>query len=305
MAEAIRLKKTSKHGIIDLLEGELDNYTGELHCALPGIEFLLPPYPVYEIRKSKKSFKVSPQSVLVFNGAELHVEQFVDAKASLKSIVVQPQFITNFCEPLAIKSEEIEFNTCELAKDLQLEQQIRFLAEIANPQVNASEFSMDCLTSEILIGALNKHKNSQSEKFAKESQSGYFPGTIAKIKSVIHQNIENPHFNLDLLAKESGLSKFHLIRVFKKNVGISPAKYLSQVKTDLAKHWLLKSQKSVLSIAMDLGFSDLSTFNKAFKKPWEFLLADSVFNTNFCREVLCRLWCLWHAVNNFSAGNRR
>jgi iron complex transport system substrate-binding protein len=73
-----------------------------------------------------------------------------------------------------------------------------------------------------------------------------------------------------MLARESGLSKFHLIRVFKKNVGISPAKYLNQIKMDLAKHWLLKSKKSVLSIAMDLGFSDLSTFNKAFKKATAF-----------------------------------
>ncbi|MNL47942.1 Regulatory protein SoxS [compost metagenome] len=69
-----------------------------------------------------------------------------------------------------------------------------------------------------------------------------------------------------MLAHEAGLSKFHLIRVFKKNVGMSPAKYVNQIKIDLAKHWLLTSQKSVLSIAMELGFSDLSTFNKAFKK---------------------------------------
>jgi AraC-like DNA-binding protein len=266
MAEAIQLKKTSKHGIIDFLEGELNDFSGELHCALPGIELLIPPYPVYEIRKSKKKYQVLPQSVLIFNGAELHTEQFVNTKASIKSIVIQPKYIADFCEPLSLKSEDIEFNSCELARNQNLENQIKLLTELASPSVSASEFSLDCLTSEILITTLNTHKNSQSQKFAKDSNSGYFPGTIARIKSVIHKNIENPHFNLDLLSKESGLSKFHLIREFKKSVGTSPAKYLSQIKVDLAKLWLLKTKKSVLLIAMDLGFSDLSTFNKAFKK---------------------------------------
>ncbi|MNT36363.1 Regulatory protein SoxS [compost metagenome] len=140
------------------------------------------------------------------------------------------------------------------------------LANLADPLVDASAFTLDCITSEILATTLVHHQHSHSEKFVDDIHSGYFPGIMPKIKSVIQKNIENPQFNLDMLARESGLSKFHLIRVFKKNVGISPAKYLNQIKMDLAKHWLLKSSKSVLSIAMDLGFSDLSTFNKAFKK---------------------------------------
>jgi len=266
MSDGLQLKKTSKHGIIDLLEGELDNFTGELHCAMPGLEFLIPPYPVFEIRKNAKSYKVTPQSVLIFNGAEEHIEQFVKAKASIKSLVVPSKYISDFCEPLSIKSEDIEFKSFELAKNPQLEKQIKLLAELAAPGVNASEFTLDCLTSEILIGTLNGQKNSLSEKFASDANSGYFPGNMARIKSVIHQNIENPNFSLDVLSRDSGVSKFHLIREFKKYVGTTPAKYLNQIKVDLAKHWLLKTKKSVLSIAMDLGFSDLSTFNKAFKK---------------------------------------
>jgi AraC-like DNA-binding protein len=266
MSEALHLKKTSKHGILDLWEVQLKNYTGELRCALPGLEFLVPPYSAHEIRKDRKSFKVDPQSVLVFNGSEEHTEQFVNTNASLKAIVIEPQYISNLCEPLNIKASDIEFNPCELAQNKDLAGQIQLLANLSDPMVNPTAFSLDCLTSEILITTLTQHKHSQTETFAKDANTGYFPGTMPRIKSVIHQNIENPAFNLDVLAKESGLSKFHLIRVFKKNVGASPAKYLSQIKIDLAKHWLLKSKKSILSIAMDLGFSDLSTFNKAFKK---------------------------------------
>jgi AraC-like DNA-binding protein len=270
MADALQVKKTSKHGILELWEMQLDGYTGEIHCALPGLEFLIPPYPVHEIRKNKKTFKLDPSSVHIFSGAEGHTEQFMNAKASLKAIVVAPKYVTEFCEPLSIQAEEIDFNPGELAEDHGLTNPIHLLANLADPHMDASAFSVDCMTSEILVSALVHQKHSCTEKMARDISSGYFPGTLPRIKSVIQKNIENPNFDLDMLARESGLSKFHLIRVFKKSVGISPAKYLNQIKMDLAKHWLLKSKKSVLSIAMDLGFSDLSTFNMAFKKATAF-----------------------------------
>lgn len=266
MAEALHLKKTSKHGIIDLWEVQLKNYTGELHCSLPGLEFLVPPYSVNQIRQNKKSYKVNPHSVIVFNGPEGHTEEFINANASLKAVVVGADYISDLCEPLNIKSEEIEFNPCEVSCEPGLTHKIKILANLSETPVDATKFSLDCFTSDLLITTLTQQKHSKSEIFTKESNSGYFPATLPRIKAVLHKNIENPAFDLDELAKESGISKFHLIRIFKKGAGTSPAKYLNQIKIDLAKHWLLKSNKSVLSIAMDLGFSDLSTFNKAFKK---------------------------------------
>lgn len=266
MSEALNLKKTSKHGIIDLWEVQLKNYTGELHCSLPGLEFLVPPYSVKQIRQNNKSYQVDPRSVVLFNGPEGHTEEFVNADASLKAIVIGSNYISELCEPLNIKSEEIEFNPCEVSHNKELTEKIKLLADLTDSSVDPSEFSLDCFTSDILITTLTQQQHSKSEIFAKDLQSGHFPNTLPRIKTVLHRNIDNPAFNLDILAKESGVSKFHLIRIFKKNVGTSPAKYLSHIKIDLAKYWLLKSKKSVLSIAMDLGFSDLSTFNKAFKK---------------------------------------
>lgn len=266
MAEALKLTKNSKHGILDLWEVQLQNYTGELRCSLPGIEFLVPPYGAQEIQKNKKTFKVDPKSVLVFSGNEDHVECFTNTTASLKAVVIPPQYIAGLCAPLDIKTQDIEFQPSEVAHNKNLTQQIQLLAQLADPAVAPSAFSLDCLTSEILIAAFTRHRHSHSDEFSREVQSGYFPSTIPRIKTVIHDNLENPDFNLDTLARDSGISKFHLIREFKKTVGTSPAKYLSQIKIDLAKHWLLKSTKTVLSIAMDLGFRDLSTFNKAFKK---------------------------------------
>lgn len=266
MAESFNLKKTSVQGIFELWEAQLNDYTGELHCSPPGLEFLVPPYPVHEIRQNHKSYKPDSHSTLIFNGTHGHVEKFIKAKASLKSIVIEPKYLSELCGPLAIKTEDIEFDHCGLIQNQQLDRQIKLVAGLSDSSIEPTTFSLDCMTSEILITTLLCQKHSLSEKILKEASLGRFPEVMPRIKTVLHKNIENPFFNLDILARESGLSKFHLIRAFKKSTGTTPAKYLGNIKIDLAKHYLLKSKKSVLSIAMDLGFGDLSTFNKAFKK---------------------------------------
>lgn len=148
----------------------------------------------------------------------------------------------------------------------ELTEKVKLLADLSVAAFNTSSFSIDCFASEFVVTILTQFKHSHTEAVTKDLNTGHFPGAMPRIKSIIHENIVNPDFNLDMLAQEAGLSKFHLIRLFKKNVGKSPANYLTQIKMDLAKHELLRSKKSILAIAMDLGFSDLSTFNKAFKK---------------------------------------
>lgn len=71
---------------------------------------------------------------------------------------------------------------------------------------------------------------------------------------------------LDDLSRNAGLSKFHLIRVFKEVTGLSPVDYIRQIKGQRARRLLLETQKDLSLIALDLGFSELSAFTRFFKR---------------------------------------
>lgn len=73
--------------------------------------------------------------------------------------------------------------------------------------------------------------------------------------------------NVSLLevADFAGLSRFHLIRVFKKHTGFSPHAYLEQIRVNRAKE-LLKSGMPIIETAYELGFVDQSHLTKTFKK---------------------------------------
>lgn len=72
-------------------------------------------------------------------------------------------------------------------------------------------------------------------------------------------------FSLDDLIEKAYLSKFHLIRIFKKQTGLTPHAYQMQLKLNEARR-LIFQDKSLTEIAYELGFSDQAHFTNTFKK---------------------------------------
>lgn len=82
------------------------------------------------------------------------------------------------------------------------------------------------------------------------------------------------------LARAAGLSEFHLLRVFRRCIGITPHQYLMRVRLLRAIDFLRDTDLPVTSIAYESGWEDLSNFNRAFRRelgcsPREFRRADA------------------------------
>jgi AraC-like DNA-binding protein len=71
--------------------------------------------------------------------------------------------------------------------------------------------------------------------------------------------------SLDTLGELAGLSKYHLLRAFTKETGITPYRYLETIRIDRAKT-LLKQGVSPAEAALLAGFSDQSHMSNAFKR---------------------------------------
>jgi AraC family transcriptional regulator len=74
------------------------------------------------------------------------------------------------------------------------------------------------------------------------------------------------HSSLNELAAEAAMSPFHFLRVFEQVVGVTPAQYILRTRLRRAAVALRNSQADVAVIAGECGFSDLSTFNRQFKR---------------------------------------
>ncbi|SKA69111.1 helix-turn-helix domain-containing protein [Enterovibrio nigricans] len=87
----------------------------------------------------------------------------------------------------------------------------------------------------------------------------------SKTQSLIIQNPSVNH-SLDELASKVGTNRTYLTRAFKSEVGMSVHEWRRGYCMKLARCWLLDTQKSVLDIALDLGYSQSTNFSVAFKQ---------------------------------------
>lgn len=73
------------------------------------------------------------------------------------------------------------------------------------------------------------------------------------------------NITLNELSALTGISKYHLLRSFTKQKGISPYSYLEAIRINEAKKFLEKGT-SPLEVALKTGFTDQSHFTNFFKK---------------------------------------
>lgn len=73
---------------------------------------------------------------------------------------------------------------------------------------------------------------------------------------------------LDEVAQAAGLSPFHLLRVFRQSIGVTPHQYLMRVRLMHALQLLRDSGRPVTDVAFDTGWADLSNFNRAFRREF-------------------------------------
>ncbi|EQC47529.1 DNA-binding helix-turn-helix protein [Bacteriovorax sp. Seq25_V] len=87
---------------------------------------------------------------------------------------------------------------------------------------------------------------------------------LARAKKFINSNLEYK-LTLDAIAKSSGASSYHFIRIFSAYTGETPFGYIRRERIVKSLR-LLENDLSITEIAQQVGFETSSSFNKAFKK---------------------------------------
>ncbi len=81
----------------------------------------------------------------------------------------------------------------------------------------------------------------------------------------INENYMNK-MRLEAVARKSGMSRYHFSREFKKSMGNTYQNYLNKIRIERAKEFLKDPNLSITEVAFSIGYSDLSHFERIFKK---------------------------------------
>jgi AraC-like DNA-binding protein len=122
-----------------------------------------------------------------------------------------------------------------------------------------------------------------------EGETGWLAGArdplVGAALAAIHRD-PNRHWTLPDLAAEVGTSRSVLSERFQHFLGESPIGYLSRWRLQLAARMLTGDRKTMIQVAMDVGYESEAAFNRAFKR--EFGLPPAQYRRARAAEVQAR-----------------
>ncbi|MCX7683455.1 MAG: helix-turn-helix domain-containing protein [Anaerolineae bacterium] len=90
-------------------------------------------------------------------------------------------------------------------------------------------------------------------------------GLVKRAVAYLHQNYARPLSRWEI-ARAIGVSENYLSEIFRRELGLSPWEYLSRYRIRRAKEMLRRTDESITSVALKVGFTDPAYFSRVFRK---------------------------------------
>jgi signal transduction histidine kinase/DNA-binding response OmpR family regulator len=92
---------------------------------------------------------------------------------------------------------------------------------------------------------------------------------LESLENYIRENLSNNQFTASNIADEFAMSSSTLLRQLKRLTGLTPRKYLSEIRLDAARQLMVEGRfRSVARVAREVGFRDVRGFSKKFAEKY-------------------------------------
>ena len=203
-------------------------------------------------------YRSHPGNIIVFNPEEVHDgHSGGDDTLQYCMLYIHPKQLEPLLHHAGIKQSQNYHITDKILDDKQLCQHIltmRFLVE--NEATDKLHLEDELYHIAVRIAQLSGHESPDC-KVRKIDR------LLLQARDFIHENIQSD-ISLDEICQHAHLSKYHFLRMFRQQFGITPHQYILNNRINRARD-ALESGASLEDVVFDYRFSDLSHFNRRFK----------------------------------------
>ncbi len=165
-------------------------------------------------------------------------------------------------------SEDVDFEPF-LFKPKNVPAFIKQFEEATNLWKNKNTaFHMQCKA--ILYNILSMIQNESNLKYMAHSTANLIAPAIEYIK----KNYTNENISIPELSAMCEISEDYFRKIFKNTFGISPRKYINELKISYSKELITSGMYTVTEVAELSGYTDMSYFSREFKKAFGLCPAD-------------------------------
>lgn len=212
-----------------------------------------------------------PGALLVFNPGEPHSGRMAGSEQwRYRSFYLSAPCLADLADQIGIPPSAAPHFLANKVRDGRLFQEMTRLHMLSE----RSRSSLEKQT--VLLSALASLFRRHGDPAPEMSAIGRDRGIVGQALEYLNDNYQD-NVSLADLALLAGMSAYHLIRCFNKEVGLSPHAYLTNIRMQRAR-MLLEQGMPTAEIAVAVGLYDQSALNRHFKRiygvtPGQFALA--------------------------------
>ena len=216
-------------------------------------------------------YQVSAGTLALIIPGQLHsIEQYENESMEYENIIFEVHFLgagaADLCAgeflvplaagkllpPICVQEQEEGYDV--------LKQCLSQMEDLCASREKGYELGVKAAVLQLLFLLIRKHPSVKEVSSPDREQ----------LKMVLHKIEKNIDENLTVgeMAKFCGWSDSHFMRWFKKMTGLSLIAYVNERRLAVAAEALKKTDDKILNISQDAGFTNLSNFNRQFRKRY-------------------------------------
>lgn len=205
--------------------------------------------------------RCNPLQAVAVNPWELHNFGSQDDQTGTICLVlyIKPEWFTKL---VSHRSQALRFAKPEIRVDDRVEGLVKVIAERLKKATEDEEFD-HCLFALTDASYRASYQQSGASTVQQCEEQRFNDFRIRKSIRIMQNNM-NCAMDMDQIARESGLSRPHFFKLFRRQTGLTPHLYMNTLRVETAIGLVTDTRKSVTDIGLDLGFSSQSSFTRFF-----------------------------------------
>ncbi len=261
--ETVHFKENSSLRLYD--NTLLENYPAHWHTSL---EIIMPTEGTYTVTCYNQQFVLQEEDIILIWPCCIHTLQapekgrriIFQANVNLLRDIKQIETLETLLSPITVVTPKAYPTIHPLIRDLMIEIKEEYLQDTPFCVLSIYSKLLNMLT---LLGQ-NTAEKSISFSVTENKQKEYLEKFMYICEYISAHCTED--LSLDFVAKLAGFSKFHFSRLFKQFTNVSFYRFLNEKRISFAENLLIDLDNSVTDVAIQSGFSNLSSFIRMFKQ---------------------------------------